>query len=112
MTKEQIATVLDRVRTWPIERQEDAVRVLLEMEHQGSPHYDFSDEELKAIEEGCEEAKDDQFAMDQKSGEPSRYRLTNEQVEEVKRIQKGLRDRTTRLATDEEMAALWIKCGL
>ncbi len=41
-----------------------------------------------------------------------RYRLTPEQVEEVKRRQEALREGKTRLATDEEVAALWKRCGL
>jgi hypothetical protein len=42
----------------------------------------------------------------------SRYRLTDEQVEEVMRRQQALRDGTSRFATDEEMNALWKRCGL
>jgi len=38
--------------------------------------------------------------------------LTPEQVEEAKRIQRDLREGKTRFATDDEMAALWKKCGL
>jgi hypothetical protein len=40
------------------------------------------------------------------------YRLTPEQIEEVKRIQRDIRDGRMAFATDEEMAALWKKCGL
>ncbi|HEX9322645.1 MAG TPA: addiction module protein [Xanthobacteraceae bacterium] len=39
------------------------------------------------------------------------FRLTDDQVEEVKRRQQELREGKTRLATDEEMEALWKKCG-
>jgi hypothetical protein len=38
--------------------------------------------------------------------------LTPDQVAEVKRIQKEIREGTAKFATDEEMAALWKKCGL
>ena len=41
-----------------------------------------------------------------------RYRLTEEQIREVERIQKQVRDGTAKFATDEEMAAFWKKCGL
>jgi hypothetical protein len=34
MTKQQVKEILDRVLTWPLERQEDAARVLDEMERQ------------------------------------------------------------------------------
>jgi hypothetical protein len=42
----------------------------------------------------------------------SLYQLSDEQVEEVKRRQQDFREGTERYATDEEMAALWKKCGL
>jgi hypothetical protein len=42
----------------------------------------------------------------------SGYRLTDAQVREVARIQRELREGKGRLATDEEMAALWKSCGL
>jgi hypothetical protein len=44
--------------------------------------------------------------------ECSRVRLTPEQIADVSRIRDDLRSGRTRLATDEETAALWKKCGL
>ena len=41
-----------------------------------------------------------------------RYRPTLEQVDEIKRIQENMRAGKAKFATDEEMAALWKKCGL
>jgi hypothetical protein len=38
--------------------------------------------------------------------------LSVEQVEEVKRIRARLQSGETRLATDEEVSALWKKCGV
>jgi hypothetical protein len=78
MTKEQVKEILDRVLTWPPKRQEDAARVLSEMEAQDT----------------------------------SSYHLTDEQVEEVRRRRQDFREGTERNATDEEIAALWKKCGL
>ena len=49
MNKAQIDSVLDRVRTWPEERQEDAVRILLAMEDQDNGVYRLSDEERAEI---------------------------------------------------------------
>jgi len=69
--------VIDRVRNWPAERQEDAARLLLDLEAQQN----------------------------------NTYRLTPEQVREVKDIQKQLRDGAMPFATDEEMAVLWKKCS-
>ena len=78
MTKEQVKEILDRVLTWPPQRQEHAARVLSEMEAQDA----------------------------------SPYHLTDEQVEEVRRRRQDFQAGTERNATDEEMAALWKKCGL
>ena len=78
MTKEQVKEILDRVLTWPPNRQEDVARVLREMEEQdASPH-----------------------------------RLSDEQLEEIKRRRADFLQGNERYATDEEIAALWKKCGL
>ncbi len=57
MTKDQVKEVLDRVLTWPQERQEDAAQLLLELEARDSDFYHPSDEELAAIEEGLAQSK-------------------------------------------------------
>ena len=49
MTKEQVKAVLDRVLTWPVERQEDAARVLIEMEEQDTSTYQLTDEQLAEV---------------------------------------------------------------
>ena len=41
-----------------------------------------------------------------------RHRLTPHQIEEVKRIQRDVREGRMSRMNDEEMAALWRKCGL
>jgi hypothetical protein len=78
MTNEQVKEILDRVLTWPPKRQEDAARILREMEEQDA----------------------------------SPYRLTIEQVEEVERRRAAFAAGEEHYASDEEMAALWKKCGL
>ena len=65
MTKTEIDAVLERVRTWPAERQEDAVRVLLEMEAEGTEVYELSEEELADIEEGLKEIERGEVATDE-----------------------------------------------
>jgi hypothetical protein len=45
-------------------------------------------------------------------GQASHTRLTPEQIADVNRIRDDLRSGRTRLATDDETAALWKKCGL
>jgi hypothetical protein len=78
MTREQVKEILDRVLTWPPKRQEDAARVLSEMEEQDT----------------------------------SPYHVTGEQAEEVERRRADFANGKERYATDEELAALWQKCGL
>jgi hypothetical protein len=49
MTKDQVKEVLDRVLTWPIERQEDAARALTAMEEQDASRYRLTDEQLAEV---------------------------------------------------------------
>jgi hypothetical protein len=57
VTKEQVKSVLDRVLTWPVARQEDAVEILLELEAEDSGSYHPSDEEWSAIQEGLDQVE-------------------------------------------------------
>jgi hypothetical protein len=50
MTKDQVKAVLDRVLTWPSKRQEDAARVLAEMEAQDTSPHRLTDEQVAEIE--------------------------------------------------------------
>ncbi len=65
MTKKDIEAVLDRVRTWPIERQEDAARTLILMEAESEEIYRLSDEERVAVEKSRESARRGEFATDE-----------------------------------------------
>ncbi len=49
MTKEQVKEILDRVLTWPSERQQNAVRVLTEMEQQDSSSLRLTDEQAAEV---------------------------------------------------------------
>jgi hypothetical protein len=49
MTKDQVKAVLDRVLTWPSDRQEDAARVLTEMEEQDATSYSLTDEQVAEV---------------------------------------------------------------
>jgi hypothetical protein len=49
MTKEQVKAVLDRVLTWPPERQEDAVEILKAVEEQDASDLRLSDEQLAEL---------------------------------------------------------------
>jgi len=64
MTKEQINSVLDRVRNWSPARQEDAALMLLAMEAQNCASYRLSDDERADIEAALEELARDEVASD------------------------------------------------
>ena len=49
MTAKDIETVLERVRQWPKERQEDAAEVLLEIERQDTSRYRLTDAQAKEV---------------------------------------------------------------
>jgi len=49
MKKNELTALLERVRTWPAARQEDAARLLLEMEAQDASPYRLTDEQLAEV---------------------------------------------------------------
>ena len=49
MTKDQVKEILDRVLTWPPERQEDAAEILMTLEAQHKSGYHLSDEQLAEL---------------------------------------------------------------
>ena len=55
MTKEQIEAILDRVRTWPADRQEEAIGLLLAMEAETEGVYVLATEERADLEESLAE---------------------------------------------------------
>lgn len=65
MTRDQIDAILERVRSWPPERQEDAANVLLAMEAEGTAPYELSEEERADLEEGLAEADRGEFATEE-----------------------------------------------
>lgn len=65
MTRDQIDAILDRVRSWPPERQEDAANMLLAMEAEGTEPYELSEEERLDLEEGLREADRGEFATEE-----------------------------------------------
>jgi hypothetical protein len=50
MTKDQIKVVLDRVLTWPRQRQEDAAQLLLDMQRDGGDSVRLTDEQVAEVE--------------------------------------------------------------
>lgn len=52
MTKDEIAAILDRVPSWPLERQQELAELALEIEAEASDQpYIATPEELAAIDE-------------------------------------------------------------
>ncbi|HEX8665062.1 MAG TPA: hypothetical protein VF744_13630 [Beijerinckiaceae bacterium] len=77
MTKEQIDQVFERVRTWPLERQEDAAQMLLRMEEQGIKPYKLDEDERREIEAALAEAERGEFATEEEvEAVFNRYRPT------------------------------------
>ena len=50
MTKAQVKTILDRVLTWPPERQQDAAEMLTLMEEQAAATLGLTDEQVAEVE--------------------------------------------------------------
>jgi hypothetical protein len=64
MTKAQIRAILDRVRTWPEERQADLAQIALHIEAQEARPAPEDEETKAAIAEGLAQAKQRKFASD------------------------------------------------
>ena len=64
MNKADIDSILDRVRTWPEERQEDAARILLAMESEDSGIYRLSEAERIEIRAALAEVQRGEVATD------------------------------------------------
>jgi len=65
MTKQQIKAVLDRVLTWPPERQEDAARMLAEMEEQDANPYRLTDEQVAEVKRRLADPNPKSITMDE-----------------------------------------------
>lgn len=63
MTKSEIRAVLDRVLTWPEDKQEVAADFLRMLDSQAE-FYEPTEEEMAAIREGLAEARRGEFATD------------------------------------------------
>jgi hypothetical protein len=50
----QLKEIIERVKTWPAWRQEDAAYLLEMMEESGTTIYRLSDEEREAVREGLD----------------------------------------------------------
>jgi hypothetical protein len=65
MSKSRIEDVLDRVRSWPPERQEDAARILMAMDAADAAPCWLTNEERADLEEALKEADRGELATDE-----------------------------------------------
>jgi hypothetical protein len=56
--------VLDRIKSWPQERQDDVARLLDEVERAGTGVVQLSEEERQAVQVGLDQAKRGEFVAD------------------------------------------------
>lgn len=75
MSKEQVKDILDRVLTWPIERQEDAAKILMLMESQDDSGYRLAEEQVEEVK--------------RRLADPNPKRLTLEEFNERLRARLG-----------------------
>lgn len=76
MSKEQVKAVLDRVQSWPLERQEDAAKILTLMEAQDVSAYRLTDEQVAEVERRRADPNDRRLTLDEFNARLSR--LTGE----------------------------------
>jgi ABC-type branched-subunit amino acid transport system ATPase component len=65
MKKAEIKAALDRVLTWPPARQEEAVRVLSEMEEQKTSDLSLSDEQVAEVQRRLAEPNPKLLTLDE-----------------------------------------------
>lgn len=65
MTPEQVYGILDRVRNWPPERQQEAAEILLVLEQKNLGVYRLSDEERADLREAMAEVDRGEIASDE-----------------------------------------------
>jgi len=69
MTKEQIDAILNNVRSWPQEDQEELVDVAREIEARRIGVYRLSEDERKGIDRGLNAMRDGSFASQERIAE-------------------------------------------
>jgi hypothetical protein len=69
MTREDIATILDRVRSWPVERQQDLVQIALQLEEQDSADHNLTDNQLQQLRRIRQEVRSGMIASDAEMAE-------------------------------------------
>ena len=64
MKTKLLEDVLERVETWPKERQEDAARLLMAMEARDASPYRLTEEQREQIRAALKEVEQGEFASD------------------------------------------------
>jgi len=65
MTKEQLDALLDGVRSWPEEDQEELVEIARAIEARRTGVYEMTDQERAAVREGLAQAERGEFVSDE-----------------------------------------------
>jgi hypothetical protein len=65
MSKEQVKAILDRVVTWPSERQEDAAKMLMLMESADENVYRLTDEQVAEVGRRCADKDAPKLTLDE-----------------------------------------------
>jgi predicted transcriptional regulator len=65
MTKEQIDAVLENVRSWPDQDQEELIEIAREIEARRVGLYVMDDDERAAVQEGLDQAARGEFVSDE-----------------------------------------------
>ena len=73
MTKEQINAVLESVRSWPRQDQEELAELAREIEARRTGIYVMTDEERAAVREGLNQASRGEFVPDDAMDAHRRY---------------------------------------
>lgn len=60
----KIVELIERVKTWPVQRQQDIARVIEAMEESGTNMYRLSDDERRGVDVGLDQAKRGEFVSD------------------------------------------------
>ena len=69
MTREDIAAILDRVRSWPVERQQDLVQIALQLEEQDAAGRSLTDDQLEQVRRIREDVRAGMISSDAEMAE-------------------------------------------
>ena len=65
MTKDQVKEILDRVLTWPADRQEDVARMVELMEEQDGSELRLSDQQADEVHRRLADPRDDNIPAEE-----------------------------------------------